>query len=107
MSTTFLWIGLWLVAIVMGLFIAKDVASDAPFLQWVTTALLVQGGALGIVLTGAGIVLRLFERVAPKSKRRCVVCRKPVFGQEMYCREHLRGILEEEDERTHRTRTHH
>jgi predicted nucleic acid-binding Zn ribbon protein len=107
MSTTLLWIGLWLIAIVMGLFIAKDVASDAPFLQWVTTALLVQGGALGIVLTGAGIVLRLFERVAPKSKRRCVVCRKPVFGQEMYCREHLRGILEEEDERTHRTRTHH
>jgi predicted nucleic acid-binding Zn ribbon protein len=107
MSTTFLWIGLWLVAVVMGLFIAKDVASDAPFLQWVTTALLVQGGALGIVLTGAGIVLRLFERVAPKSKRRCVVCRKPVFGQEMYCRDHLRGILEEEDERTHRTRTHH
>jgi predicted nucleic acid-binding Zn ribbon protein len=107
MSTTLLWIGLWLIAIVMGLFIANDLLPDAPFLQWVTTALLVQGGALGIVLTGAGIVLRLFERVAPKSKRRCVVCRKPVFGQEMYCRDHLRGILEEEDERTHRTRTHH
>lgn len=107
MSTTLLWIGLWLVAIVMGLFIGKDVFPGAPLVEFITTPLLVQGGAFGVLLAAAGIVLRLFERVAPKSKRRCVVCRKPVFGQEMYCRDHLRGILEEEDERTHRTRTHH
>ena len=107
MSTTLLWAGLWLLAIVMALFIARDVFSDAPFASLITNPILYQAGALALLITGAGLVARIFERVVPKSKRHCVVCKKPVFGKEMYCRDHLRVILEEEDERTHRTRSHH
>jgi predicted nucleic acid-binding Zn ribbon protein len=37
-------------------------------------------------------------------KNRCRICRKPIAVAALYCREHLRSIVNEEDERTHVTR---
>lgn len=106
MSATLLRTGLIIIALVLALFIARDVLSDIPAMALITPALLAQAGAVGLVLAAAGLIMRPFEKVAAHSKKKCVVCRKPVFGKEMYCREHLRVMLEEEDERTHGTRRH-
>ena len=52
-----------------------------------------------------GLVLRLFHKEPSGAKKnRCRVCRTPIPAGAMYCREHLRAILSDEDDKTHATR---
>lgn len=103
MSSTLFRFGLYLVVAVLAVFIARD--NIAPIQQYVSDQLLqhmlLAAGAMIVV----GVVLKMFEKTAKVvTKNRCAVCRTPITAGAIYCRAHLRSILADEDDRTHRTR---
>jgi len=106
MSSTLLRLGLWVILLVVILYVLQQTYEDAPFVDFFAPALLQKALALGGILVGAGIVMRILERGAKSVvvRNRCVVCRTPIEHGAIYCREHLRRVLNREDDRTHRTR---
>ena len=86
------------------MYVIHESFEDSPVAEYVPTALLQKGLFGGAALILAGTVLRMFEKGAKAvSKQRCAVCRTPIPSGAIYCRRHLRSILEEEDDRTHMT----
>jgi predicted nucleic acid-binding Zn ribbon protein len=105
MSSTLLRLGLWVTLLVVVLYVLQQTYADAPFVDFFAPAMLQKALALGGILIAAGVVMRLLERGAKVVvKNRCIVCKKPIEHGAIYCREHLRGVLSREDDRTHRTR---
>jgi hypothetical protein len=105
MSSTVLRLGLWIILLVVVMYVLQQTYEDAPFVDFFAPAMLQKALALGGLLVMAGIVLRLLERGAKAvTKNRCIVCKTPIDHGAIYCRQHLRGILSREDEKTHMTR---
>lgn len=105
MASTLLRIGLWVLIIVLAMYVIHESFEDSPVAEYVPPSLLQKGLVAGGALLLAGIVLRIFEKGAKAvSKQRCAVCRTPIPKGAIYCRRHLRSILEDEDDRTHMTR---
>ena len=105
MSSTLLRLGLWVILLVVVLYVLQQTYADAPFVDFFAPAMLQKALALGGILIAAGVVMRLLDRGAKVVvENRCVVCKKPIDHGAIYCREHLRGILSREDDRTHQTR---
>jgi predicted nucleic acid-binding Zn ribbon protein len=106
MSSTLLRSGLWLLIIVLALYVLHESFEDQPIAELVPFAMLQKALIFGAALVVTGLVLRMFEKGAKvvAKKSRCAVCRTPVSPGQFYCREHLRGVLSREDERTHMTR---
>jgi hypothetical protein len=105
MSATLLRLGLWVILLVVILYVLQQTYEDAPFVDFFAPAMLQRALVLGGILVGAGVVMRILERGAKAViKNRCVVCKTPIDHGAIYCREHLRGVLSREDDRTHRTR---
>ena len=106
MSSTLLRLGLWVTLIVIVLYVLRETYEDMPAADFLGTPMLQKALIVGLGLFLAGIVARLFEKgaatVAPKN--RCKVCRTIIVPGAIYCRAHLRTVLEREDERTHMTR---
>jgi hypothetical protein len=106
MSATLLRVGLWVVLIVIVLYVLQQSFEEGPLAEYVTTPLLQKALVLGILVTIAGLVMRMLEKGAKVvTKNRCVVCRTPVPAGAIYCRAHLRGVLYREEDRDH-TNTH-
>jgi hypothetical protein len=105
MSATLLRLGLWVILLVVIMYVLQQTYEDAPFVDFFAPAMLQRALVLGGILVGAGVVMRILERGAKAViKNRCVVCKTPIDHGAIYCREHLRGVLSREDDRTHRTR---
>ena len=105
MSSTLLRLGLWIVLLVVILYVLQQTYEEAPFVDYFAPAMLQRALALGGILVAAGVVMRILERGAKVViKNRCVVCKTPIDHGAIYCREHLRGVLSREVDRTHRTR---
>ena len=105
MASTVLRLGLYLLVIVFALYIVDTAFESSVVADFVDASLLSSAMGIGALLLIAGIVLRIMERAASKiPASRCSVCRTPVPKGAIYCREHLRNILAEEDEKTHHTR---
>lgn len=105
MSATILRLGLWILIIVLALYVIHESFEDSPVAEMVPVDLMTKALALGAVLIVGGIILRMFEKGATKVKKnRCAVCRTPIPPGAIYCRQHLRNILHDEDEKTHMTR---
>jgi predicted nucleic acid-binding Zn ribbon protein len=105
MSATLLRLGLWIVLIVIAAYVLHETFEESPMQEYFAPAVMQKALALGGLLIVAGIVARLLERGAKVvSKNRCAKCRTPIAKGAIYCREHLRNILHEEDDRTHMTR---
>ena len=106
MSTTLLRLGLWTVILVLVLYVLVTTYPDATWAELIPMKMLQQALTLGVLLTGAGAVMRLLGKGAQvvTVKNRCRVCRRSIPVGALYCREHLRSILAEEDEKTHVTR---
>jgi predicted nucleic acid-binding Zn ribbon protein len=105
MADTVLRLGLWTLILVLALFILGESFHGQPIGDMIPHAMLQQA----LVVTGAvlvaGIVLKILGKgAAVVSKNRCRVCRTPIPTGAIYCREHLRTILSDEDEKTHMTR---
>jgi len=105
MSSTLLRLGLWVILLVVILYVLQQTYEDAPFVDFFAPAMLEKALVLGGLLVVAGIVARMFEKGAKViSKSRCIICKTPIDHGAIYCRQHLRNVLDREDERTHHTR---
>lgn len=94
--------GLYTILVVLAVFVLRENVDGIPYGEFLTDTLLVQVGLAGVVLAVVGVILGPFERLRTKtSRKKCVVCRAPVIVGKMYCRTHLREILEKEDYRRH------
>ena len=108
MSSLLLRFGLYTLMVVLALYVLAATMPESAVANFVESdeLLIHKTVALSIVLIIAGVVVRLLERGATAvGKNRCRVCRTAIPQGAIYCREHLRSILHEEDERTHMTRT--
>lgn len=107
MSTTVLRLGLWTLILSLGLFVVDSSFPNSPLAELVSVNLVQDILILSAVLIVAGIVLRMFTKTAGKvlhKQNRCRVCETVIPAGQIYCRPHLRGVLEREDRRTHNTR---
>ncbi|MGA8807174.1 MAG: hypothetical protein WB973_04795 [Thermoanaerobaculia bacterium] len=105
MSSTLLRLGLWVILLVVVLYVLQQTYEEAPFVDFFAPAMLQKALALGGLLIAGGVVMRLLERGAKAVvKNRCVTCKTPIEHGAIYCRQHLRRILNREDDRTHRMR---
>jgi hypothetical protein len=109
MSSTLLRLGLWITILVLSLYVMRETLEGSRVRELVEMALLGKALTLGALLIVAGVIARAFEKTARKitAKNRCRVCRTPIAPGAIYCREHLRRMLELEDEKSHMTRTRH
>jgi hypothetical protein len=106
MSTTLLRLGLWTLILVLVLYVLTTTYPDQPFVEMIPMPMLQQALTLAVIVIIAGVVMRILGKGAQAVtvKNRCRVCRRPIVVGAIYCREHLRAILAEEDEKTHATR---
>lgn len=105
MATTLLRLGLWIIILVLALYVIDESYAEQPIAQLIEGGMLQQALALAGLLVVAGIVLRILGKGAKAViKNRCQVCRTPIPAGAIYCREHLRSILSDEDEKSHMTR---
>ena len=105
MSSTLLRLGLWTLVLIMGLFVLQTVYSESTIAELITISMLQQAMAVAILLIIAGVIAKMVEKGKKVvGKNRCRECGKPIPPGAIYCREHLRGVLEIEDRRTHNTR---
>jgi hypothetical protein len=106
MSSTLLRLGLYLVISTLILYVLSSTFDDTKLGEMVTTSLLQHLFILSGLLVVAGLGARIFAKTAGKSmhKNRCSVCGTPIPHGAIYCRPHLRGMLEREDRKTHNTR---
>ena len=106
MSATLLRLGLWVTLLAIVAYVIHETFSDQFIAEVVPVALIQKALVLGVLLVAAGLIARVFEKGAKAVvKNRCVVCKTPVPSGAIYCRAHLRSMLNREDERTHTTRT--
>lgn len=105
MSVTLLRLGLWIVLAGVVLYVLHETYPTAPAVEYFPPPMLQKALALGVLLIGGGIVMRVLEKGAKAvSKNRCVVCKTPIPPGAIYCRAHLRGVLHREEDRTHSRR---
>ena len=106
MSTTLLRLGLWTVILVLVAYVLATTYEDQSWAELISMDTLQHALTLGVVGSIAGVVMRILGKGASAVtvKNRCRVCRKPIAVGAIYCREHLRSILAEEEEKTHVTR---
>ncbi len=103
MSITFFRTGLWIVFSVLALYVVREtyLGTTATFL---TDRLLNDLGLVGLGAIALGVVAWILEKLTPKKKGHCRVCRRPVPAGEFYCRLHLRDVLERSRDDVHPTR---
>jgi len=106
MSSTLLRLGLWTILAVLALYVLHETYAATPLADYFSTPMLQKALVVGMLLVVSGVVARMFEKGAKVATRnRCSVCRTPIPDGAIYCRAHLRSVLQREDERTHMTRT--
>jgi hypothetical protein len=105
MSGTLLRFGLWIVLIVLALYVLGETYTNSALQEYASGAVLQKAGIFGLVLIAAGWVASFFDKVDLKTDySRCLQCRKLIPRGELYCRQHLRRVLDVEHDRTHNTR---
>ena len=102
MSATLLRLGLWILVLVLALYVIHESYIEQPLAEMIPMNMLHQALFLSVALVFAGVIARMLEKTKKVVvKNRCRVCQTPVPHGAIFCREHLRGMLEREDRRTH------
>jgi hypothetical protein len=106
MSTTLLRLGLWMVILIIVLYVLDTTYAEEPWTELIDVQVLQRSLYLVAAVLIAGVVMRILEKGTRVvvAKNRCRVCRREIVTGALYCREHLRSILQEEDDRAHMTR---
>jgi len=105
MSSTLLRLGLYTILIAIALYVVAQTYETSPVAEYIPTAMLQKVLILGALLVIAGIIASILERGAKAvTKNRCAVCRTPIPVGAIYCRAHLRRVLQSEEDKTHMTR---
>ena len=101
MSRSLIRLGLWALLLVVAVALLREIF-DSPLhslsSQTMQKAFIGAGAVVAL-----GVVLLVLENLFGTPKGRCVVCRVRVPPGEIYCKSHLREILDEEDKREHTT----
>jgi len=107
MYATVLRLGLWTLILVLALYVLAATYPEQPFAELIPARMLQQALVVSIVLILAGVALRVLGvgARAVGARNRCRVCRTEIPHGAIYCRAHLRTILQQEDDKTHQTRT--
>src|SRR5437867_11666970 len=106
MSSTLLRLGLWTELAVVALYVLHETFAETHLAEYFSTSMLQKGLVVGILLIVAGIGLRMLEKGAKKVVRnRGAIWKAPIRSGAIYCREHLRNVLQRDAERTHMTPT--
>jgi hypothetical protein len=106
MSSTLLRVGLWIILIVVALYVLHETYEGLPIAEYFSTPMMQKALVVGVLLVGAGFATRILEKGAKVVKKnRCVTCKTPVTKGAIYCRAHLRNVLQREEDRSHMTRT--
>ncbi len=104
MSSTLLRLGLWIILAVVALYVLHETYAGTAVAAYFSMATLQKALVIGGVLVVAGLVTSVFGKGAKAvSKNRCVVCKTPIPPGAIYCRAHLRRVLQVEDDRAHMT----
>ena len=101
MSTTILRSGLWLLVLVLALYVIHESYVDQSFAEMIPVTMLQHALVLSGLLVIVGVAMRVLEKGQGVSKNRCKICRTPIPSGGIYCRAHLRHVLDLEDRRTH------
>ena len=103
MSSTLLRLGLWITLAVVALYVLHETYAGTHLEAYFTASLLQKTLIVGLLMIVAGVVTRLVEKGASKviPKGRCKICKTAVPQGAIYCRQHLRNVLDREDQRTH------
>ena len=107
MSQTLLRFGLWIVLLVLALYVVRETFAGTAQADLLNDEILQKAGSFGLLLLAGSAVATVLEKVFTKASskfRHCAMCRQPVSKGEIYCRTHLRSILERENEVTRRSR---
>ena len=107
MAITILRLGLWILILSLALYVLDTSITNSPFAELVSVGLVQQVMYLGAALFAVGIVMKLFGKTAGKVLQKsphCRICNVAIAHGQIYCRTHLRGMLEREDRKTHNTR---
>jgi hypothetical protein len=106
MSQTLLRFGLWIVLAVLTLYVVRETFPESPFADIAGEQTLQYAGLFGLGLIAGGFVVGLLERAwTTARKNRCIVCGTSIPRGEVYCKGHLRQVLEKEREHDRRVRT--
>ncbi|HVR44963.1 MAG TPA: hypothetical protein VMS56_16145 [Thermoanaerobaculia bacterium] len=99
MSPILIRFGLYTMIFVLAIFVLREMMT-LPGEDLLTERLLGQMAAASVVLVAAGMIVRVFEKATHgRKKSKCSVCSRPVILGETYCREHLREMIVEEQQR--------
>ena len=107
MSVTILRLGLWILILSLALYVLDTSITNSPFAELVNVGLVQNVMMLGAGLFVLGLVLRVFGKTAGKVLQKaphCRVCNAVIAQGQIYCRTHLRGMLEREERKTQNTR---
>jgi len=105
MSSTLLRLGLWIAIVVLAAYVITESFEGSTIAELIPIHLMTKVLGLAAVLAIAGVIAKLFEKTKERvSRNRCRVCGTPVTSGAIYCRNHLRKVLELEDRKTHNTR---
>jgi len=105
MSNTLLRLGLWTMILALALYVVDETYPDEPIGEIISTSLLTQVLMVAGAAIVAGFVLRILGKgAAVVTKNRCRVCKTTIPSGALYCRQHLRNILHDEEDKTHATR---
>ena len=105
MSSTLLRLGLWTMILVLSAYVIHETFEESTIAEMIPMHLLTKVFAVAIALLIAGVIARGVEKTKQAvTKNKCRVCGAVVSQGAIYCRNHLRKVLELEDRRTHNTR---
>jgi len=102
MSRSLIRLSLWALFGVLGIALLREIFDSSPL--GALPSVIFQRAFIGAgILLGLGVALLAVEKLFGTPSGRCVTCRARVTAGEFYCKAHLREILEEEDNREHKT----
>jgi len=104
MARTLFRLGLWIVLAALVLHVLRETFPKSPNIEMISPEILTQSLVLGLALLVLGIVTLIVGKATTRPGGRCVICKTPVPHGSIYCRNHLRRVLADEDDRRHMSR---
>lgn len=105
MSSTLLRLGLWIGILVLAMYVIHETYEGSTIADMIPMELLQRALVMAAALVVAGVVAQMLEKTKKVvSKNRCRLCNTAIPSGAIYCRAHLRTMLEREDRKTHSTR---
>jgi predicted nucleic acid-binding Zn ribbon protein len=105
MSYTLLRLAMWIAILALAAYVISESFEGSTIAEMIPVHLLTKVLGLAAALAIAGVAAKAFEKTKERvTRNRCRVCGAVISSGAIYCRNHLRKVLELEDRKTHNTR---